>query len=144
MCQSELPDKAFSRAIALAFPVVGVSELGGGVEGGVIGGTVFVGTVLGGGGVGIVSGVLVGGVELGAVEDEELELSPPHPKRSSRNAHKEKKTQVNLPARMRFATNNFESPVVTVFGRGYSLEDSSVHSSHRLGGSLALVGNLPE
>ena len=55
MCHSELPDKAFSRAIALAFPVGGGSELGGGVEGGVIGGTVFVGTVLGGGGVGIVS-----------------------------------------------------------------------------------------
>ena len=60
MCHSELPDKAFSRAIALAFPVGGGSELGGGVEGGVIGGTVFVGIVLGGSGVGIVSGVLVG------------------------------------------------------------------------------------
>jgi hypothetical protein len=60
MCQSELPDKAFSRVIALASPVGGGSELGGGVEGGVIGGIVFVGTVLGGGGVGIVSGVLVG------------------------------------------------------------------------------------
>jgi len=78
------------------------------------------------------------------VEDGELELSPPHPKRSSRNAHKEKKTQVNLPARLRFAANKFGSPVVTVFGRGYSLEDSSVDSSHRLGGSLALEGNLPE
>ena len=60
MCQSELPDKAFSRAIALASPVGGGSEFGGGVEGGVIGGIVFVGTVLGGGGVGIVSGILVG------------------------------------------------------------------------------------
>jgi hypothetical protein len=46
MCHSELPDKAFSRAIALAFPVGGGSELGGGV--------------VGGGGVGIVSELLVG------------------------------------------------------------------------------------
>ena len=60
MCQSELPDKAFSRAIALAFPVVGGSELGGGVAGGVVGDIVLVGAVLGGGGVGIVSGDLVG------------------------------------------------------------------------------------
>jgi len=57
-------------------------------------------------------------------------------------AHKEKKTQANVPARMRFATNKFGSPVVTVFGRGYSLEDSSVRHFLRLGGSLAPRGKL--
>jgi len=43
---------------------------------------------------------------------------------------------------MRFATNKFGSPVVTVFGRGYSLEDSSVRHFLRLGGSLAPRGKL--
>ena len=65
MRHSELPDKAFSRAIALASPVGGGSELGGGVEGGVVGDIELVGAVLGGGGVGIVSGVLVGSFEVG-------------------------------------------------------------------------------
>lgn len=116
MCQSEPPDKAFSRAMALASPVAGGSELGGGVEGGVVGGIVFVGMVLGGGGVGIVSVVLVGSVEVGGVEDGELEPPLPQPKTSRTAAHNEKKTQVSVPARMRFVANTCDLPGNSLVG----------------------------